>query len=107
MGDFTYRTREEVEEWKARCPIESFRRVVVAGGGVVTAAELEAVNEPVVSINSVPPLTTVGPVYVFVVGRISVPAPNFVRLLPAPPSGAAFARRFARSKRSSPRPRNA
>ena len=21
MGDFTYRTREEVEQWKARCPI--------------------------------------------------------------------------------------
>ena len=21
MGDFTYRTREEVDQWKARCPI--------------------------------------------------------------------------------------
>lgn len=26
MGDFTYRTREEVEEWKARCPIQRLRR---------------------------------------------------------------------------------
>lgn len=27
MGDFTYRTREEVEEWKKRCPISRFRQV--------------------------------------------------------------------------------
>jgi 2-oxoisovalerate dehydrogenase E1 component len=26
MGDFTYRTREEVEQWKTRCPIRSFRQ---------------------------------------------------------------------------------
>ena len=26
MGDFTYRTREEVEEWKTRCPIATFRQ---------------------------------------------------------------------------------
>jgi 2-oxoisovalerate dehydrogenase E1 component len=26
MGDFTYRSREEVEEWKARCPIERLRQ---------------------------------------------------------------------------------
>lgn len=26
MGDYTYRTREEVEEWKARCPIQALRR---------------------------------------------------------------------------------
>jgi 2-oxoisovalerate dehydrogenase E1 component len=25
MGDFTYRTREEVEEWKQRCPIQRLR----------------------------------------------------------------------------------
>ncbi len=25
MGDFTYRTREEVEVWKSQCPIKSFR----------------------------------------------------------------------------------
>ena len=24
MGDFTYRTREEVEEWRERCPIKRF-----------------------------------------------------------------------------------
>jgi 2-oxoisovalerate dehydrogenase E1 component len=26
MGDFTYRSREEVEEWKTRCPIERLRQ---------------------------------------------------------------------------------
>ncbi|MCX7803727.1 MAG: dehydrogenase E1 component subunit alpha/beta [Planctomycetota bacterium] len=26
MGDFTYRTREEVDAWKARCPVQGFRR---------------------------------------------------------------------------------
>ncbi len=26
MGDFTYRTREEVEEWKLRCPIATLRK---------------------------------------------------------------------------------
>jgi 2-oxoisovalerate dehydrogenase E1 component len=26
MGDFTYRTREEVEEWKTRCPIRRLRQ---------------------------------------------------------------------------------
>ncbi len=25
MGDFTYRTKEDVEEWKTRCPIKTFR----------------------------------------------------------------------------------
>jgi 2-oxoisovalerate dehydrogenase E1 component len=26
MGDFTYRTREEVDQWKARCPIARFKQ---------------------------------------------------------------------------------
>jgi 2-oxoisovalerate dehydrogenase E1 component len=29
MGDFTYRTREEVEEWKARCPIQRLRQRIL------------------------------------------------------------------------------
>jgi TPP-dependent pyruvate/acetoin dehydrogenase alpha subunit len=28
MGDFTYRTREEVEAWKQRCPIARLRGVL-------------------------------------------------------------------------------
>src|SRR5437762_6291638 len=30
MGDFSYRTREQVEEWKQRCPIARFKSRVVA-----------------------------------------------------------------------------
>jgi 2-oxoisovalerate dehydrogenase E1 component len=33
MGDFTYRTREEVEEWKTRCPIKLLRQRVLEAGG--------------------------------------------------------------------------
>ena len=29
MGDYTYRTRDEVEEWKTRCPIDRLRKVIV------------------------------------------------------------------------------
>jgi len=31
MGDFTYRTREDVEEWKQRCPIARLKKSVVSG----------------------------------------------------------------------------
>ena len=34
MGDFTYRTREDVENWKKMCPIASLRKRAVAAGAV-------------------------------------------------------------------------
>jgi 2-oxoisovalerate dehydrogenase E1 component len=34
MGDFTYRTREEVAAWKERCPIKTFRERLLADGRV-------------------------------------------------------------------------
>ncbi|MDB5306224.1 MAG: acoA 1 [Gemmataceae bacterium] len=43
MGDFTYRTREEVDAWKARCPIQRFRQTGIGRAGV-TAAALDAVD---------------------------------------------------------------
>jgi 2-oxoisovalerate dehydrogenase E1 component len=43
MGDFTYRTRDEVDSWKAKCPIERFRNVLV-GNGTATAAELDSID---------------------------------------------------------------
>jgi 2-oxoisovalerate dehydrogenase E1 component len=45
MGDFTYRTREEVEEWKARCPLRRTRDELEAAG--VTAADLGEVEAAV------------------------------------------------------------
>ena len=46
MGDFDYRTREEVAAWKDRCPIATFRRVLEAGHGI-PAAEIDAVEAEV------------------------------------------------------------
>jgi 2-oxoisovalerate dehydrogenase E1 component len=44
MGDFTYRTREEVAAWKARCPIERLRRSLLERGlaGESELADVEA-----------------------------------------------------------------
>jgi 2-oxoisovalerate dehydrogenase E1 component len=42
MGDFTYRTREEVEEWKRRCPIQRLKTALLDEG--IEDAELSAVE---------------------------------------------------------------
>jgi 2-oxoisovalerate dehydrogenase E1 component len=34
MGDFTYRTREDVAQWKERCPIKSYRQRMIEEFGV-------------------------------------------------------------------------
>jgi 2-oxoisovalerate dehydrogenase E1 component len=41
MGDFSYRSREEVEQWKARCPIVRLRRSLLADE-IAEADELDA-----------------------------------------------------------------
>ena len=41
MGDFGYRTREEVEEWKTRCPIERYRRYLLAESVAPEATEAD------------------------------------------------------------------
>jgi 2-oxoisovalerate dehydrogenase E1 component len=46
MGDFTYRTRDEVEAWKKRCPIQRLRQQLVAEG-TATEAELDALDAEV------------------------------------------------------------
>ncbi|MBA4189866.1 MAG: dehydrogenase [Planctomycetaceae bacterium] len=43
MGDFTYRTRAEVDAWKAKCPIERLRGTIITQG-VATASELESIE---------------------------------------------------------------
>ncbi|HVU86736.1 MAG TPA: dehydrogenase E1 component subunit alpha/beta [Pirellulales bacterium] len=47
MGDFTYRTREEVEEWRARCPLRRLRDecVVRASDWGLTADETDRLSE--------------------------------------------------------------
>ena len=43
MGDYTYRTREEVAAWRERCPIKRHRQTLIASAQA-TAAELDAVD---------------------------------------------------------------
>ena len=48
MGDYTYRTREAVAEWRERCPIKRLRSALLAGK-VATEAELEAIDAEVLA----------------------------------------------------------
>lgn len=43
MGDFTYRTREDVDAWKAKCPIERLRATLLQSGSA-SASELDAIE---------------------------------------------------------------
>jgi len=43
MGDFTYRTKEDVEQWKTRCPIKTFRAHLLSKK-IATEAELSAID---------------------------------------------------------------
>lgn len=44
MGDFTYRTREEVEHWKARCPIARLRQTLLEQG-LAAETDLDAIDQ--------------------------------------------------------------
>lgn len=46
MGDYTYRTREDVAEWRGRCPIQRLRAALIAAGEA-TEAELDAIDAEV------------------------------------------------------------
>jgi 2-oxoisovalerate dehydrogenase E1 component len=46
MGDFGYRTKEDVETWKTKCPIQRLRQALI-DDGTASAAELEAVDAEV------------------------------------------------------------
>lgn len=46
MGDFTYRTKEDVEDWKARCPIQRLRSRIVEQGSA-TADELDHIEQEI------------------------------------------------------------
>ncbi|MBC8356213.1 MAG: dehydrogenase E1 component subunit alpha/beta [Planctomycetes bacterium] len=46
MGDFTYRTKEDVEEWKALCPILRLRNRIVDEGSA-TSDELGAIEQEI------------------------------------------------------------
>jgi 2-oxoisovalerate dehydrogenase E1 component len=46
MGDFNYRSREDVEAWKARCPLQRLRRRLL-DEGIAGAAELDGIEAEV------------------------------------------------------------
>ncbi|HVW00889.1 MAG TPA: pyruvate dehydrogenase complex E1 component subunit beta, partial [Planctomycetaceae bacterium] len=46
MGDFGYRTKEDVEQWKTRCPIQRLRTALIAEQ-VATAEQLDEVDAEV------------------------------------------------------------
>jgi 2-oxoisovalerate dehydrogenase E1 component len=48
MGDYTYRTREDVELWKTRCPIQRLHRFLVEET-LASEDELQAIDEEVES----------------------------------------------------------
>ncbi len=48
MGDYTYRSREDVERWKARCPIQRLRKRLL-DDAIADEAELAAIDEEVES----------------------------------------------------------
>src|SRR5262249_24341174 len=55
MGDFTYRTRAEVEEWKTRCPIKRLRQRLLGKEGedaVTVAAALDALDAEVAEVGA-------------------------------------------------------
>ena len=49
MGDFGYRTKEDVENWKQRCPIQSLKQKLL-DQGKATRAELDAVATEVAEL---------------------------------------------------------
>ncbi len=46
MGDYSYRTREEVEDWRTRCPIRRLREILI-GGMLASDSELQAIDEEI------------------------------------------------------------
>ena len=49
MGDFTYRTREEVEQWKAQCPIARLKKHLL-DQKIASDAELSAIEQEVATL---------------------------------------------------------
>jgi 2-oxoisovalerate dehydrogenase E1 component len=49
MGDYTYRTRDEVEAWKTRCPIDRFRSLILEQAPAASST-LEAIEAEIDAI---------------------------------------------------------
>ncbi|MCY2977080.1 MAG: dehydrogenase E1 component subunit alpha/beta [Planctomycetota bacterium] len=49
MGDFTYRTREQVDQWKQRCPMASLRHRMLTNCGIAET-QIEAIETEVATL---------------------------------------------------------
>jgi 2-oxoisovalerate dehydrogenase E1 component len=49
MGDFTYRTREQVEDWKRRCPIATLRQRLVREFGIADS-QVQAIDAEIAAL---------------------------------------------------------
>ena len=49
MGDFTYRTREDVEQWRTRCPIARLKKHLLENG-LASDAQLESIEQEVAAL---------------------------------------------------------
>lgn len=50
MGDFTYRTREDVEEWKKKCPIGRLKKTALESGKVADVEQFDAVEREIADL---------------------------------------------------------
>ena len=49
MGDFTYRTREDVEQWRTRCPIARLKKHLLENG-LASDTQLESIEQEVAAL---------------------------------------------------------
>jgi len=50
MGDYTYRTRDDVEAWKTRCPILRLRESMIIEDALASASDLDAIDAEIDAI---------------------------------------------------------
>jgi 2-oxoisovalerate dehydrogenase E1 component len=90
MGDFSYRTREDVEQWKTRCPIARLKKHLLEENPAA-AGELSAIEQEVAALteaghafaeNSAYPTAQSATTHVY-----AIPLTGSPRDLPAPEAG--------------------
>lgn len=50
MGDFTYRTREDVDAWKQKCPIARLRQTVLESAPASVSAKFDAIDADIAAM---------------------------------------------------------
>jgi 2-oxoisovalerate dehydrogenase E1 component len=93
MGDFGYRTRAEVDQWKERCPVVSFKNYLLESQ-LAEAVELASIDKEIAALvdeahkfaeNSPPPAAESATHHVFAVSSPRPVAPDGHSSPPKPP----------------------